>query len=683
MDIVLGVSIAPASVQMVMLQGENADGPTIDENEFAIAAADDSPTVSASDRVIAAIMCTREDAAGAGLELDSIGVACTDQLEAAVLRDALAAHKIENVLLVSAFVAAAALTQSVGGAMGYERTAMLFVEPDTATLAVVETSDGSVDDVRKEQLDTGSAVTAELVELIIGLDELPIPPGGLFVVGSGVDITPIRQGLEDATSLIVNVPEEPETALARGAALASANALASPTAALAYALDPGTGAVDVSALPEYLSITHTELGEDDLAYSAVTDDEADAQTVVMDASDDSEPRARPGLLVGSAVAVAGFSAALALEIALSLGIRTTVGSLPAPIQGIIAPVQQALLPAPEVAAMKMVAPEPLRPPPVAPAPTAPLPAAPPVVVPAPAVAPVAPAMPVPVFVPPIAPAPVPPVQLPDPPASPPVVEAPPHSWPPIYLPRPKSPPHRPPPEQGPPPNSGGGGPTSGSGPVRGNPGTGGPHGGGPGHGAPGSGPTSGGDSPSSGPPAGGGPVTGPGHDAPGSGPNSGGPTGGGPTSGGPTGGGQTPSGGAPTSGGEGPNSSPPAGSAPPAAGAPSGGGPTGGSESPSGGAPSGGGETPSGGGPASGSSSSGGAELGGGSSPSSGGSESGGSSPSSGSSSSGSESSGGSSSSSSSGSESSSGSSSSSSSGSESSSSSSSSSSGSSSTGGH
>ncbi|WP_169733649.1 DUF7159 family protein [Mycobacterium genavense] len=278
MDIVLGVSIAPASVQMVMLQGENADGPTIDENEFPITGADDSPTVSASDRVITAIMCTREDAAGAGLELDSIGVACTDQLEAAVLRDALAAHTIENVMLVSAFLAATALTQFVGGAMGYERTAVLFVEPDTATLAVVETSDGSVDDVHEERLEAGPTVTAELMQLVAGLEELPTPTGGVFVVGAGVDVTAIRQRLEQTTSLTVNVPEEPETALARGAALASAHAHASSTTALAYAQDPGTGAVDVSALPEYLSVDDAGPGTDDLAYSAVADDEADAAT---------------------------------------------------------------------------------------------------------------------------------------------------------------------------------------------------------------------------------------------------------------------------------------------------------------------------------------------------------------------------------------------------------------------
>jgi hypothetical protein len=193
-DIVFGVSMTPASVQIVLLQGENADGATVDENEFAVTAADDSSTISASDRVLAAILGTREDAAGAGLDLSSVGVASTDQLEAAALRDALAAHKVENVMLVSAFLAATALTQFVGGAMGYERTAVLFLEPGTATLAVVETSDGSIVDVHEEHVNSasGQIATAELMEMVAGLDELPTRPGGLFVIGCGVNIAPIK-----------------------------------------------------------------------------------------------------------------------------------------------------------------------------------------------------------------------------------------------------------------------------------------------------------------------------------------------------------------------------------------------------------------------------------------------------------------------------------------------------------
>ena len=36
MDIVLGVSMAPSSVQMVVLEGENAEGVTVEEDELVV-----------------------------------------------------------------------------------------------------------------------------------------------------------------------------------------------------------------------------------------------------------------------------------------------------------------------------------------------------------------------------------------------------------------------------------------------------------------------------------------------------------------------------------------------------------------------------------------------------------------------------------------------------------------------
>src|SRR5262249_34417124 len=162
-----------------------------------------------------AILGTREGAVDAGLELSAIGVTWTDQFEAAALRDALAAHKIENVMLVSAFLAATALGQSVGGAMGYEGSAGLFVEPDTATLAVVETSDGSVADVYKQQIQAESydQAATQLAGMVAGLEHLETAPNGLFLVGSGIDIAPLKPALESATPLDVSAAEEPETAL--------------------------------------------------------------------------------------------------------------------------------------------------------------------------------------------------------------------------------------------------------------------------------------------------------------------------------------------------------------------------------------------------------------------------------------------------------------------------------------
>ena len=36
MDIVLGVSMAPATIRMVLVEGENADGVTVEEDHFAV-----------------------------------------------------------------------------------------------------------------------------------------------------------------------------------------------------------------------------------------------------------------------------------------------------------------------------------------------------------------------------------------------------------------------------------------------------------------------------------------------------------------------------------------------------------------------------------------------------------------------------------------------------------------------
>ena len=51
MDTVLGVSMAPTAVRMVLVEGENADGVTVDEEGFDVNTAD-APTVSAADQVV-------------------------------------------------------------------------------------------------------------------------------------------------------------------------------------------------------------------------------------------------------------------------------------------------------------------------------------------------------------------------------------------------------------------------------------------------------------------------------------------------------------------------------------------------------------------------------------------------------------------------------------------------------
>src|SRR6201996_5178616 len=341
--------MAPTAVRMVLVEGENADGVTVDEEGFEVNSAD-APTVSAADQVVAAILGTQEGAAESGYQLRSTGVTWTAPIEAAALRDALAARKVENVMLVSSFMAAAALAQVVGSSVGYNKTGLLFVEPDTATLAVVDTSDGSITEVHRQPLTPGRDSFAELAALASGAESLDVRPDGLFLVGSGgVDIASLKPQLEAATGLIVSAPEEPETALARGAALASANAplFTSSTEALAYAQDPGTGFINPLAVaPGYFDVaTDNKTGEQALAYSAVADEDGDAYTALAGESDfetglytgstytgvaEAEPegRRRPLVLVASAVAALFVVGAAALLVALAINMRPTASTRP-------------------------------------------------------------------------------------------------------------------------------------------------------------------------------------------------------------------------------------------------------------------------------------------------------------------------------------------------------------------
>ncbi|MFP2991485.1 MULTISPECIES: hypothetical protein [Mycobacterium] len=409
--------MAPTAVRMVLVEGENGDGATVDEDNFDVTTSTDAATVTASDQVVSAILGTRQGAAEGGYQLASTGVTFTDPVEAAALRDKLAAHKVENVMLVSAFLAAAALAQAVGHRTNYAQTALLYIEPDTATLAIVDSADGSIADVRRQVLpEDDEAAVAELTRLVSGAENMESRPDAVFVVGSGIDIPLIKPALEAATTLPLTAAEEPETALARGAALASAHAplFASSTAALAYAQDPGTGAINPLAVAPGYFDAPGDAGVDALAYSAVPDDPDDFFTGSQTAATElvgADYRGRNFRLVGSAVAAVFVIGVVALVVSLAIAIRPTANVRPSPNENVVvAPTRPAPAPAAPAPAPAQA--------PAAPAPApeapAPVPEAPAPAPAAPAPAPVAPA-PIPVpAAPPPAPPPVAPVPVPIP-----------------------------------------------------------------------------------------------------------------------------------------------------------------------------------------------------------------------------------------------------------------------------
>ena len=433
MEIVLGVSMTPTTVSIALVEGEKADGVIVERDVFDITAVDGSATSSASDHVIAAVLGTQEGAIAAGHHLVSTGVTWTDHAQAAALREALIARGIEDVLLVSELHAAAALAQAVGRAVGYDKTALMFVERDTATLAVVETADGSVVKVLSQGLHSADTI-AVLTEMVTSLQAEKSTPQGMFVVGSNVDVTAVKAHLKDLVSVPVIAPEEPQVALARGAALAAANAprFDASTVGLAYSLDPD----DTTDSP-------LALADDVTAFLGPADALVDTADVASD-SDAVSSRSKPFLLVGSSLTAIFVAGMMALAIAIVINIRPTAdqgsGEMTLRPEAVAPPT--ALQTAPPVAPQQVPRTAPAPAPAVPPAPIETarlkvLPAPPPRVVvrnvaPAPAAPPVAPP---PVVVPP----PMPPPLIP---WLPPILQPPPYYNPqlgPQWYPGPKPP----------------------------------------------------------------------------------------------------------------------------------------------------------------------------------------------------------------------------------------------------
>ena len=404
MEIVLGVSMTPTTVSIALVEGEKADGVIVERDVFDITAIDGSATSSASDHVIAAVLGTQEGAIAAGHHLVSTGVTWTDHAQAAVLREALVARGIEDVLLVSELHAAAALAQAVGRAVGYDKTALMFVERDTATLAVVETADGSVVKVLSQGLHSADTI-AVLTEMVTSLQAEKSMPQGMFVVGSNVDVTAVKAHLKDLVSVPVIAPEEPQLALARGAALASANAprYDTSTIGLAYSQDPDE--TTVYPLPWPMTPPRS---------LATPTHSADTADIASD-SDDVSERSKPFLLMGSSLTAIFVAGVTALAIAMVISVQPTAdqrsGEMTVDPDAVAPPTASQPAPpaAPQQVPKTVPAPAPAAPPaPIATARLKVLPAPPPPVVvrnvaPAPAAPPPAPAAPPPVVVAPAIP----------------------------------------------------------------------------------------------------------------------------------------------------------------------------------------------------------------------------------------------------------------------------------------
>lgn len=433
MDVVLGVSMAPTTVRMVLVEGEDAHGATVDHRCF------DLTTDDAAASALAGILGTRDSASEGGHRIIATGVVWNDPVAAARLKSVLRAASIDDVILVSELHAASALAQAIGQAAGYGHTALMFLERDTATLAVVRAADGAVVKVASRSLHVPDAA-AELQTMVVGLERLPNPPQALFMVGSGVDVAALKTLVAVGTTLPVHIPEDAALALARGAALAAVNAPRYDASTVGLApndVTVGLAPHDDTSTVAGIITQQAAIGYmAPRGYSAVPDEPFSADPVesladLTETAADLEPDRDPFLRVGGALLSLFVIGVFALVASLVITIRpaadqradpdqsAAVSSVQPPVPAApetianplpvvqeapaLAPPRVAAPPAPAAAIVPQAqVPVPMAPAPVAPAPMVPAPVAPAPMLPAPvAPAPVA-AAPV-VVIPPILP----------------------------------------------------------------------------------------------------------------------------------------------------------------------------------------------------------------------------------------------------------------------------------------
>ena len=219
MDAVLGLSVTPSAVGLVLVQGQDADGATMDREAFEVGSRGRSSAAQTCEQAAAAVLRSEAVAATHGHRLHSIGVTWSDDAntEASLLLKSLTESGFDNVVPVRLPEATEALARGIAEVIGYDTTAVCVLEPHTVIALIVHLGDGAVQTSVNHRIETEHDLIRWLSTLFTRADW---QPQALVMVGSGGDddLMPV---LEDALSVPVFAPAEAQLALARGAALAS------------------------------------------------------------------------------------------------------------------------------------------------------------------------------------------------------------------------------------------------------------------------------------------------------------------------------------------------------------------------------------------------------------------------------------------------------------------------------
>lgn len=213
MDLVLGVSMTSTALRFVLVEDATGDGATVDSGTLAMPASSDS-----LDALVSAVSGEGRYAVAPGQRPLAAGVTWTESVteQAVALMAALTARGARNVVALSPAESAAALAAGLADLAAQTDVAVCVAEPDAALVAVVTADTVHVDQVGRHDADT----LAHRVQATVG--STAVYPEGVYVLGSDDDVDAVVAALAGLVTAPVLSAAEADLALARGAALASA-----------------------------------------------------------------------------------------------------------------------------------------------------------------------------------------------------------------------------------------------------------------------------------------------------------------------------------------------------------------------------------------------------------------------------------------------------------------------------
>jgi len=208
--------------------------------------------------LIRTVTGTQQALAGDNRQLVATRLYWSDQPQAEALRQALADSGVPEVAVVSEAQAVTAVLRSILGARALPGSVALLITAEAATLWALGAAEALATVLAAVPLEEGLDAAAAAVDMVLEwLRSASFAVAAAYVMGTSALLTEVVEELRARSSLRVELIRDPEFAIASGAAMAPAAALAGDATAMA----PAAGMVDSNAEEPQLAYSMADDGE--------------------------------------------------------------------------------------------------------------------------------------------------------------------------------------------------------------------------------------------------------------------------------------------------------------------------------------------------------------------------------------------------------------------------------------